>query len=145
MRETGGWTYAGVNLAHIIGIAMTFGAVLLLDLRLLGLWRQVPLAPVATIAAPMVRAGFLLAAVSGVALLSANATEYVGNPFLLIKFPAMGLGVANALLLQRTSAWRAIPGRDLTAGEQRQLAWLAAVSLACWTTTVTAGRMIGYW
>ena len=36
MRESGAWTYAVVNLAHILGIATLFGSVLVLDLRLLG-------------------------------------------------------------------------------------------------------------
>jgi len=42
MRESGPWTYAIVNLAHILGIAALFGAVLIIDLRLLGVWRRTP-------------------------------------------------------------------------------------------------------
>lgn len=145
MRETGGWTYAGVNLAHIIGIAMTFGAVLLLDLRLLGLWRHVPLAPVATIAAPMVRAGFLLAAVSGLGLISANATEYVGNPFLLIKFAAIAFGLLNIVVLSRFAAWQQRDIREPTARESSQLSVAGGISLASWLIAVGAGRLIGYW
>ena len=34
MRESGAWTYAIVNLAHILGVASLFGSVLVLDLRL---------------------------------------------------------------------------------------------------------------
>lgn len=145
MRESGGWTYACVNLVHIIGIALLFGSVLLLDLRMLGLWRHVPLAPLATVAAPLTRTGFAIAVVSGLGLLSANATDYATNPFLLIKFPAIGLGALNALVLQRSAAWRTIPARPLAPHEERQLARFAGLSLACWTTAVTAGRMIGYW
>ena len=44
MRDSGVWTYGVVNLAHILGIAMLFGAIVVLDLRLLGVWRAVPLA-----------------------------------------------------------------------------------------------------
>ena len=46
MRESGVWTYGIVNLAHILGIAMLFGAILVLDLRLLGLWQQMKLVSV---------------------------------------------------------------------------------------------------
>jgi hypothetical protein len=45
MRESGPWTYAVVNLAHILGIASLFGAILVLDLRLLGVGRNRPFAP----------------------------------------------------------------------------------------------------
>ncbi len=145
MRDTGPWTYAIVNLAHLLGIAALFGTVLLLDLRMLGLWRRLPLVTLTTIGAPLAGAGFMLAVTSGLGLLSANASDYVGNPFMLIKFPAIALGAANAVIMQRTAAWRALPHRQTTRAEDRTLAVLAAISLASWLTAVTAGRMVGYW
>ena len=48
MRESGPWTYAIVNTSHILAVAALFGSILVLDLRLLGLWRRVPLAPLAS-------------------------------------------------------------------------------------------------
>lgn len=145
MRESGPWTYALVNLAHILGVATLFGSILLLDLRLLGLWRSMPLRALSEAAVPLGVAGFTVAAGSGIGLLTTNATEYAGNPFLLIKFCAIGLGVANVFFLRRHRAWRAHRSRALTPQEERQLAVMGAVSLACWLTAVTAGRMIGYW
>ena len=145
MRETGPWTYGLVNLAHIIGIATLFGPVLVLDLRLLGFWRGVPLLALSDVLVSVSRAGFAIAVCAGVGMLSANATEYAGNPFLLIKFPAIGLALLNVALLMRTRAWRARVSRDLTARESRQLAVMGATSLACWTTALAAGRLIGYW
>ena len=44
MRSSGVWTYGVLNLVHILSVATLFGSVLVLDLRLLGAWRQVPLA-----------------------------------------------------------------------------------------------------
>ena len=44
LRGLGIWTYGLLNLAHIIGISSLFGAVLLLDLKLLGLWPSIPAA-----------------------------------------------------------------------------------------------------
>ncbi len=83
MRDSGPSTYPVVNLIHILGVATLFGAVLILDLRLLGVWRRAPLPPITTAAAPVAMAGFALAAASGVCLLAANAVEYENNPFLL--------------------------------------------------------------
>ena len=145
MRESGAWTYAIVNLAHILGIAALFGSVLVLDLRLLGFWRNVPLAAVCDTASPVAAFGFGLAVFTGAGLLSANATDYAGNPFLAIKFPAIALGLLNAVAIRRSAAWRARASRELSPGEQRRLAWMAGTSLACWFTAITAGRMIGYW
>jgi hypothetical protein len=145
MRESGVWTYAIVNLAHVLGIATLFGSVFVLDLRLIGLGRRVPLAALSSAIVPVATTGFVIAATTGLGLLATKATEYVGNPFLLIKFPAIALGLINAVILQRTPAWRAHQARDLTPGEQTRLAILGGVSLACWLTAIVAGRMIAYW
>ena len=87
-------TYPIVNVVHVFGVATLFGAVLVLDLRLLGAWRRAPLAPITTIAAPV-----------------------ANNPVLLVKFSAIGLGLVNAVALRRTAAWkaRATPALSLRA------------------------------
>src|SRR6202022_3759780 len=106
MRESGVWTYGVVNLVHILGVATLFGAVLVLDLRLLGLWRNVALPAISGPTVPVAATGFVIAAVSGVCLLATKATEYVGNPFLYVKFPAIGLGILNVVALNSLSAWK---------------------------------------
>jgi hypothetical protein len=145
MRASGVWTYGVVNLIHILGVASLFGAVLVLDLRLLGVWRRVPLGSIARPIVPVAATGFCVAAASGVCLITANATEYVGNPFLLVKFPAIAAGLANVAALSRLEAWKARAARDPTPREQRQLAAAGAMSLLSWLTAVSAGRLVGYW
>ena len=145
MRESGPWTYAIVNLSHILGVASMFGALVILDLRLMGVWSRTPLAALAEAAAPVAAFGFALAATSGIGLLATKATEYIGNPFLYIKFPAVAIGVVNALVLSFSPAWRARGRRELSQRENRQLAWMGGTSLACWLTAMGAGRMIAYW
>jgi hypothetical protein len=145
MRGAGVWTYGIVNLGHILGIATLFGSILALDLRLLGVWRRVPLAALASPTVPLAALGFALAAASGACMLATNASEYVGNPFLLVKFPAIALGLLNALALSFLPAWRQRATRELGARERRQLAAFGGVSLAAWLSALAAGRMIGYW
>jgi hypothetical protein len=145
MRNAGVWTYGIANLIHILGVASLFGAVLVLDLRLIGLWRGVPLASITRPTVPVATAGFIVAATSGLCLITTNGSEYVGNPFLLIKFPAILLGLINVGVLSRLAAWKARETRVLTPVEQRQLSVFGAISLLSWLTAVSAGRMIGYW
>jgi Family of unknown function (DUF6644) len=145
MRQTGPWTYGLVNLVHILGVATLFGSILILDLHLIGLWRRAPLAALSRTIVPVGKVGFVVAAASGACLLSSNATEYVGNPFFLIKFPAIALGLLNVWLIGRTAGWRARGEREPSPAEGRQLAVLGAISLASWLTAISAGRMIGYW
>jgi len=145
MRDTGPWTYPVVNVVHIVGIATLFGAVLVLDLKLLGAWRRAPLDVIATAASPVAVAGFGLAVASGTCLLAANAVDYQDNPFLLTKFAAIGSGLLNAVTLRRTAAWRARATRQLSRSEERRLALIGGISLVSWTVAIAAGRMIGYW
>jgi hypothetical protein len=145
MRESGVWTYGIVNLIHILGVASLFGAVLVLDLRLLGFWRSISLAAITTPTVPIATTGFCVAATSGLGLLATKATEYVGNPFIYIKFSAIALGLLNVIILNFLSAWKTHKMRALSTREQSQLATVGGISLFCWLTAITAGRMIGYW
>ena len=145
MRTSSLWTYPIVNLLHIFGIAALFGAATIIDLRLLGLWRRIPLASISDAAVPVATGGFILAATMGVGLLAANSTEYMGNPFLLIKFGAIAVGVSNVAMLNRSAAWRARRVRELQPREERTLAVFGGISLVTWIAAVAAGRMIAYW
>ena len=145
IRGSGPWTYPVVNLIHILGIAALFGAVLILDLRLLGVWRRAPLAPITAAAAPD-GDGRLHRRRSQRRLPSrGQCSSSTRHPFLLVKFSAIGLGLVNAVAVRRTAAWRAHATRDLSGSEARRLALMGGVSLVSWLTAVAAGRMIGYW
>src|SRR5689334_23036533 len=146
MRESGPWTYAIVNLTHILAVSTLFGSVLVLDLRLLGVWsRRVRIADLASAVMPVAMTGFVIAVATGAAMLATKATAYVDNPFLLIKFPAIAIGVINAAVLNCTRTWRELRMREPSPAERRRLAMFGAVSLVSWLTAVTCGRMIAYW
>jgi hypothetical protein len=51
----------------------------------------------------------------------------------------------NALVLNLSPAWRARGHRDLSRNERRLLGVMGGISLACWLTAITAGRLIAYW
>lgn len=145
MRASGVWAYGVVNLVHIFGIATLFGSVLAFDLRLIGLWRRVPLAALERPTFALATCGFAVAVASGVTLLSTNGSEYVGNPFLALKFTAIGLGLANIVVAQFLPAWRTRAVEPHGRRQRFALRVLGATSLVCWLGAVAAGRLIGYW
>src|SRR6187399_1457719 len=51
VRGAGVWSYAVINLVHILGVATLFGSVLVLDLKLMGLF---PRAALGTLSVPSV-------------------------------------------------------------------------------------------
>jgi hypothetical protein len=142
--RSGPWLYPLVNLAHPLGIALLVGAIAALDLRLVGLWPEVPTAALARATVPVAGAGLALALLTGPALLAVRATEYVENPFLWAKFAAVAVGLANLGALHASAAWRS--GDEARGGaRRRRFALAGAVSLAAWVAAVSAGRMIAYW
>ena len=144
-RSLGVWSYGVINLVHILGITLLFGSILILDLRMLGAWRQIPLGVLSRPTTRMAQIGFVLALCSGLPMISVKSTDYIGNPFLLIKFPAIALALLNVWLVHRTQAWQAHRTRALMPSENRRLKIGAALSLIFWLTAIAAGRMIGYW
>jgi len=145
MRETGVWTYAIVNLTHILGISLLFGAVVVLDLRLLSVWRSIPLDLVARPTTIVAGTGFGIAVLTGPALLATKATEYVGNPFLPLKLIAITLGIINVAIVHSLPAWKARANPELGTIQRRQLAIAGGTSLACWLSAIAAARLIAYW
>lgn len=137
------WLYPLVNTAHVVGIALLFGAIAPLDLRLLGCWRTVPPGPLLRTAVPVSVAGLVLALSSGALLFLARPLDYVREPLFGMKMVLLALAVLNALALRRSPAWQAVQhGSGRTAPRRGQAAALA--SLLLWLAVITAGRLIGY-
>lgn len=137
------WVYPLVNTGHLLGIALLFGGIAPLDLRLLGCWRRVPLEPLARILLPTAVGGLLLAAGTGALLFVTQPQDYVVMPLFGLKLTLVAAAVANALLLRRSPAWRLLRVDDAAAPRP---AWriAAVLSLLLWVGVITAGRMIGY-
>ena len=137
------WVYPIVNAGHIVGLGLLVGAIVPLDLRLLGAWPTVPLATLNRILLPITLGGLALAASTGALLLSVRASEYVLIPLFWIKLSLIVCALANALLLRITLAWRAYRDSGLT-GTTPRLQLAGALSIGFWLAVIIAGRMIGY-
>ena len=146
LRNLGVWTYGIVNLAHIVGISLLFGAIVILDMRLLRFWQHVSVGTIATITIPIAVIGLSLAIPSGISMFTMNATQYHENPFLYLKMPILVLALANVVVVTRLSAWqRAVTGSFLQPRDGYVLYVSGAFSLCLWSSVLVCGRMIGYW
>ena len=85
------WGYAVVSGAHILGIALLVGAILPLNLRLLGFWRSIPRANLLRVLVPVAATGLVLAVLTGPLLFSVRAQEYAAVGFLQAKFVFVAL------------------------------------------------------
>ena len=132
------WLYAGVNAAHIFGIALLVGAIVPLNLRLLGLWRDVPRDRLVRVLVPVAATGLALAVAAGALLFSVRAGEYAGNGFLLTKLALVALGTLAALSLHRAH------GFLLASAPDSRLVAQALLSLLCWPLALLCGRLIAF-
>jgi hypothetical protein len=141
--RSGRWSYAAVNAAHITGIAILFGAILPLDLRLMGCFRRVPIRTLARVLVPVATCGLLLAVTAGALLFSIRAVQYAGTTLFQIKMALVACGIANAVLLRKAAAWEA--GRDSTADmPPPRLRVAGALSIALWLSVIFCGRFVAF-
>lgn len=133
--------YMAVNAAHILSIALLIGAILPLDLRLMGLFGSAPLAIIGPFLSRVAAVGVVGALITGFALFSVRPIEYAGNPAFLAKLGLLVLGILNAALVHAQAAWRlALSGKAPTSG----LRFQAGISAVVWISALLAGRWIGF-
>ena len=93
------YAYPIAETIHIWGLALLFGSIALVDLRLLGLGRRMPIALLAHYAVPWTLLGFLIAALSGLAMFTAHAAEFMVQPVFMLKMGLILAGGVNAAVL----------------------------------------------
>jgi hypothetical protein len=103
--------YPTVEILHILGFVVLVGSILVLDLRLLGLGRTIPIQPMAQLLLPLSRLVFLLSISMGFLLFSADAAHVVRNPafqtkLLLIVAALVNIVTAHAGPWRRVALWR---------------------------------------
>lgn len=137
------WTYPIVEVVHILGLAILVGAVVLFDLRLLGFSPTVSVRSLERHLLPWAWTALLLIVPSGVAMLSAHATEFAANPAFRVKLALIAFAAINA------AAFHGGVYRSVSAWDQHQPTPAAAkasalLSLVLWVGVITCGRLIAY-
>ncbi|MBX7481516.1 hypothetical protein [Qipengyuania qiaonensis] len=136
------YAYPLVNAAHILGLAALFGPILALDLRLLGLFSQIPVRPLALVLPRIAACGLAIASLTGLALFSVAPFDYVVHPVFPVKLALIAVATVHALALHRAHGWR-----DILAGSNAiptRLRASAALSLSLWTAAILCGRLLAF-
>jgi hypothetical protein len=141
------WLYPSVEIVHIVGIALLFGSIAVLDLRLLGLSRSIPVRRLARHVLPWTAASFALIVPSGLAMFSAHASEFIQSSVFVLKISlilAAGLNAAlfHALVFSTVEVWDTEDKRHLPPPPSARAC--AAASLALWISVIACGRLLAY-
>jgi hypothetical protein len=132
------WAQPTVMTLHTMGMMVLVGASWMLDLRLLGVSRNIPLSAYRWVF-PAVTVGLIVNVVTGVLLFAQKATIWAtAFPFLI----KMGLVIASVALLVPIRALVLGSDADAEVGSRERL--LAIASILAWTGAVTAGRLLAY-
>lgn len=131
--------YASVNTAHILGLALLVGAIVGMDLKLMGAFPDVARERLARILLPIALVGFILLGIAGVMMFPVHARDYGTSAIFQVKMVIVLTGLAAALVFHyRAGLWleRASPAQARIHG---------TLSLTCWIGALVCGRMIAYW
>ncbi|MGB7218669.1 MAG: hypothetical protein WBD07_07660 [Vicinamibacterales bacterium] len=133
------WAYPGILFLHTVGLSFLVGLNATIDLRLLGCVKRLPVAPMEGFYRVM-WAAFVVNALTGTALLVANATTKATNPAFYFKMGFITLAMIDLVMLRR-AAFRQPRETGVAPGSARVL---AAASLLSWTGAIIAGRLMAY-
>jgi hypothetical protein len=138
------YLYPVLEASHILGIAVLVGPAFTFDLRLLGVGhRVVSVTSAARSLLPVSHIGFAIAVITGIALLSAQATVVAGTGAAPWKLGLLILACLNVLVFhggiyRRVHEWTDAAVPPVAARVA------AGVSLIAWTGVTFAGRLLAY-
>jgi hypothetical protein len=133
------WAYPAVLTLHTLGLGVLVGGNAVLDLRLLGWGKTIPLEPLERLF-PIMWIGFWVNAISGVALFVGDATTKGTTWVFMTKLAIIVVGVTLLVALRRTVYGRGAGTAVVTPASRT----LAAMSLVLWFLAIVTGRYMAY-
>jgi hypothetical protein len=134
------WLFAAGETLHFIGLSLMVGGLLIVDLRLLGFIRRVPIRA-ALAFLPFVLVGFFINLVTGIEFFAADPFMYWPSPAFKLKMSLILLAGLNALLFT-VMEHRHV----LVLGDDEEISTFtrvaAGLSLALWFCVILLGRLL---
>jgi hypothetical protein len=131
--------YPAVITLHSIGLAILVGVLTLIDLRVLGFARELPLMALRRLMS-VVWIGFAINAVSGVMLFSIDARKDFHSGLFRSKMAAIMLGLLLAMLIRSRTPVGATAQMQTEAAPAAKLC--AVLSLIVWAGAIVSGRLL---
>jgi len=129
------WAYPALEIVHLLGISMILGNLFLIELRVFGFGRMIPVEPLARLSLTLVIIGFSMAALSGLLMFATQAGELLGNRVFTIKMLLLMIAGGNA-------AW--FHARSSLAQPDAMARVQMVVSAVLWVSILSAGRWLAY-
>ena len=134
------WLFPVIEAFHLLGLAVIGGAVLLVDMRLLGLGlRSQPVSRIARDTQPWLIGSLLVMLTSGTLLFTSEAVKCYYHDAFWVKMTSLFLAIIFTFTIRR-KVTMAEPGRVRPLWSRT----VAIVSVALWSGVGIGGRWIGF-
>ena len=137
------WLFPLVETVHIVGFSILVGAVILFDLRILGISKRISVRLLARHLLPWSLAALLLIVPTGVMMFASEATDLVSNRAFVVKMLLLMLAGANAAAFHLGS-FRNAELWDQNTAAPAGAKLHAFASMLIWVGIITCGRLIAY-
>ncbi len=137
------WLYPVVEIFHIIGFVLLAGSIAVLDLRLLGLSKTLPVRALAAHVLPWGIGALLLIVPSGLLMFIAHAGDFVSNTAFITKMSLLMVAGLNAALFH-AGVFRGAVSWDVNAAVPVKAKIHAVLSLLLWISILACGRLLAY-
>jgi hypothetical protein len=137
------WLYPSVETLHLIGVALLFGSIAVLDLRLLGLGRSLSVRRLSAHVLPWTLLGFVFVVPSGLALFVTYASDYIASTLFAVKMSLIFAAGCNAAFFHAAIAG-SLARWDLDAAPPIGARLAGAASLIIWASVIACGRWLAY-
>jgi hypothetical protein len=130
---------------HLLAGAALFGSLAVLDLRLLGFSRAIPVRTLARHVLPWSGLAFIVLVPSGIALFLVHAQEFIASPLFAVKMALVlaalvNAGILHAVTLRTADVWDSQEMRNLRPPPSARLA--GVLSIVLWAAVIACGRLL---
>ena len=138
------YAYSIIESIHVWTLAVFFGSILMVDLRLLGIAsRDSPVSKLSAECLPYTWVAFSCAVITGTVLFASRAHTYFYNLQFQLKFGFMALAGLNMAVFH-FGAYRRVLEWDTRLPPPPAARLAGALSIALWIAVIFCGRWIGF-
>ena len=137
------WLYPSVEIIHIIGFVTLVGSIIVLDLRLLGLSKALPVSVLARHTLPWSIGALALIVPSGLLMFIAHAGDLISNTAFITKMSLLFCAATNAAVFH-AGVFRNVAAWDSGIATPATAKIHALVSLIIWFGVLACGRLLAY-
>lgn len=126
------WAYPALEVVHICGIALLIGNLVLLELRVFGWGKALPVKDLARLSLGLAAVGFGLAATSGLLMFASQPMELLSNRLFTVKMLLLFTAACNAAVFHTRGSLEKLDGWARAQMLLSTLIWLAVIACGRW-------------